>query len=168
MLKRKCGKPPRARERASLPPKEAVLRELAETVGDEDIRSILEAVVDTIYALPRDHEFIEWAEREAARYRVPPEQMPLYTLSLSFAFIDYCYDKIYGGSMEKLLDEKNIVDPECQVIAEIVNLLRGKYEGSGLKLRHVPRLAWRWRRETGRIVKRARKLLEGWCRRPSL
>lgn len=172
LIRRGCPRPP-WREASlgelravSLPPKERVLARLNEVISDDTVKLVIRDLVDAIYSLPEDSEFMEWLKTNAIRYRVytREDKMVDFILVSTLAFIDYCNEKLGGIEGKNLIDPAEIGEPACAVVESIAVELKAAYQGVTMSKAQLARAAFRWKREVSKLKKLWDTIEREWCK----
>ena len=161
-----------------LPDRESVKQRIRERIKDEEVRNAIEQILDSMYSMPADSEFMDFYRREAYRYRIHRRKSALtdYTALMTLAFIAYCKDKVYGDkSLEEIAEEEAKKEKEgrtrdsrelgsCAIIIELMNALKGKYSGaSNLSIKDIVKFSYKWKKETDKLKHMWRRIEREWC-----
>lgn len=172
-----CPKPPPAEytdeelAKVKLPPKREVLERLNSIVKDNDIRMVMEDIINAIYSMSENSYFIKWVKNEALRYRiyVKEDKMIDYILASGLAFVAYCKDEVYNEANLMAIASgtakiEDIKEPACIVVAELIEALKSNYTGAKISRWKLLRLARKWSKETGKIKKLWSDIEKNWCK----
>ena len=156
--------------KVELPPKEKVIERANEIIKDEDVRTVIKEIIDAIYRLKPTSEFIWYVKTNALRYRLynKPDKMTDFMVVMTLSFVSWCKDQVYGGNIKDIAAGKmkleDLKEKECMVIAFLFEELRGQYTGVQLPKRKLLSIAYKWKKETGKIVKLWDKIEKNWCK----
>jgi|GEM_PF-4812989 len=174
LRRKKCGKPEPANypleylRQIKLPEKAKVEERLGKLVKDEVIRRVLLEILDTIYRMPEDSEFITWIKNDAVRYRVPLNKNAFidYMAAMPLAFATYCKEEVFKAEkLEDIADtsSKHLDEPACMVIANIMQEIQKDESLGGMSKVKLIKFIRKWWKETGNIIKAWNKIMDRWC-----